>query len=548
MMRQCSISRCNPIFFNHCRRRLYSRRHLLNRRNLPNSRHLRNSRRLKSIAMQTNPLDLPSESQFRPGCSLKYAYQPDTEGAIQIYFNQHPCQACGEVSSDATVPIVEVLRAGSILFKILPKRCFCGYENEMLVILNDVIRHDDLAMLPAADAIAQAEAMQQLPSAAVNEQLIAAQVAIHHQRYDDAIAINQTLANQYPTLFLPSYNLGVLYSQQGQYEKSVAAYDNALALMPTHAESLAGKAFALLKGGHLSQSGMAYEQWRQQNSEGTVILAKTEGLFGSVQIVDTPDSRSLCLGEQVQGTVCQQPTAAEFEPTCRLGPGPLSPNRFAAGFLLLGYAMRRSHGLVIGLGGAASVVMNLACFPEMSLTVVEIDPVVIKLCLTFFPLVQHYIDQGRLTIIETDALDFLQTNRQSFDFVQFDAYQGSPDVPAPFRSVEVIRQMGAIAPILFSNIIGKLTDPAFHQVLAIFDQAGCPMHTLYPSESIEGKESTHLNWIGSTYPLSIPDDFVPFAHLSGSAVEALWQNFNLLKDRAVLRSHLAEKGGVRASF
>lgn len=477
-----------------------------------------------------------------PGLSLEYAYQPATRKDLQFYYGQHPCPACGQASRAEPIREAPILSVGPLLFQIYPKLCACGYNSEIFMALNNLLRSDNPTMIPSDEAIVQAKKTHQLPSPVINMQLVAAQVAIHHGQSDEAIAINQTLTHQYPDLLLPWYNLGLLYGQQKHYQDSVTAYNRALELNPTHGESLTGKALALLKSGECHQAGIAYEQWRHQHPDGTVILAQMDGLFGQIQIIDTPDKRSLCIDHQVQGTMYKLPSASKFEPLCRSGPGPLSPNRFAAGALLMGQTRQQSHGLVVGLGCGAGIVMDLANFPDMRLTVVEIDPVMIQLCLTFFPLVQHYVDQGRLEIIEADAITFLHQNQRTFDFVHFDAYQGQPDIPGPFRSVDVIQQIRATAPLLFSNIIGKLNDILFHDTLSVFDQAGCPIHTLYPSYPIEGNESIYLNWIGTTQPLDFDNTFIPFSRLSRHMLGTIEENIKILRGNAIAREELRKWG------
>ena len=170
--------------------------------------------------MLTDLLDPCLDPDYHLGCSLKYAYQPANETELKTIYNHHPCQSCGQTFMTESVPEVTSFRVGPMVFKILPKPCSCGYESEIFVVTNNLLRHQNPAIAPAKEAIAQAEANHQLPDPAINTQLIAAHVAAHHGRYDDAIALNQQLSTQYPELFMPFLNLGHLYKQQERYPEA----------------------------------------------------------------------------------------------------------------------------------------------------------------------------------------------------------------------------------------------------------------------------------------------------------------------------------------
>lgn len=488
--------------------------------------------------MQTDLTVEPLDFASRPGISLKHAYRPSSETEVLACYQEHSCAACGESTLTQDLPEVSLLQLGPVFFKSLSKPCNCGYVNEILVVFNNLLQRTDLSIPGAEEAIAQADQTNQLPDPFLEEQLVASTVAIHQEQLELALAINRNLTVRFPQFFLPFYNLAVIYSRQQHSLKSLAAFEDSLIRNPHHSDSLSGKALVHLKLYQFKEAGITYEQWRNLNPEGTVILAELEGVFGKIRVVDDAETRSLHIEQQNQGTVYKIPAADELEPTCRPGPGPLSPNLFAAGFVILGCQFPQSSGLVLGLGCGASIMMNLACFPEMHLTVVEIDPRVIQLCQVFFPLVQHYIDSGRLEIIKADAETFLNTNQRHFDFIQCDVYQGKPELPSTLRSIESIHQMSATASVIFVNIIGKLCESHLHQVLDAFDRSGNPIYTLYPSNSIQGNEATYMNWLGSTQPSDRCAEFVPFPDWSGNAVEQVRKNFAQLRDNATSRAIL----------
>ena len=477
-----------------------------------------------------------------PGLFLQQAYRPSSRSEALSNYNSHPCVACGAKEFAESLPEAgALLQLGSILFKTLPKPCRCGYTNEVFFIFNNLLHQFDSAILRADEAIALARRNDMLPAPFLERQLLASKIAIHQGKLDDAAAINQQIADRFPQLFLPFYNLGLIYGRQERYLESIEAYEEALKRNPKHSESLANKAATLLRLSRLREAGIAYEQWLAINPEEIVVLAVEEGMFGTVKVIDTAESRTLWIDNQLQGNVCKKPAANEWEPTCRTGPGFLPNNFFAVGFLLVGCKLPHSSGLVLGLGCGAGLVMNLACFPQMRLTVVEIDPVIIRLCLTFFPLVQHYIDAGRLEIVEADAEAFLFYNWKQFDFIQFDMYQGKDECCSQYGSVEFVKLMKKNAPLLFANIIGKLDEPHLHRVLAAFDEAGEPIHTLYPNLPIDEKETNYKNWLGLNQEVVIPADFIPFADISPERVtpdqlKGVRDNFAALCKNAILRS------------
>jgi tetratricopeptide (TPR) repeat protein len=284
--------------------------------------------------------------ESRPGLSLKYAYQPHSPGEALENYNNHTCAACAASIAVDRLPEVPLLKIGSIAFQILPKSCPCGYSNEIFFVLNYLWRGEDGKIIPPDEAIAEAEKAGLLPDPVLEEGLVAAQAAIHRGEVDLAIEINRHLSVRFPKIFLPFYNLGVIYSRQQRYLDSLLAYETALKLNPKHGESLANKAQILMKLSRLQEAGETYDKWREVNSEETVILAEEEGIFGKIKVTDTPETRSLYIDRQLQGRVYKQPSANEWEPNCRSGSGPLSDNFFVSGVFLLGCQAPNGSGQV----------------------------------------------------------------------------------------------------------------------------------------------------------------------------------------------------------
>ncbi|PPT05321.1 hypothetical protein CKA32_005813 [Geitlerinema sp. FC II] len=475
---------------------------------------------------------------YRPGLSLQNAYRPSSEKDALSCYNHHPCAACQAVIESDRLPDVPQQQVGAILFKSVSKTCSCGYLNEFFIVLNDCWYEENAEIPSSQEAIERAREDGLLLDPWLEEGLVNSSVARHQGNVDRAIEINRDLSDRFPQILLPFYNLGVLYAQQHRYCESLAAYEAVLKLDPEDSEALMNKARILMQLDRLQEAGATYEKWCELNPQETVTLAREEGLFGTVWVLDEPETRFLCIGEQSQGSATKSPSACQWEANCRCGPGPLSESYFASAFLLVGCQMPESSGLVLGLGAGAGVTMSLACFPKLRLTVVEIDPVVIRMCLTFFPLVQHYIDTGRLEIIQADAIAFLNANRRRFDFLQCDVYQGDLDFPASFASQEFIKTIRQTSPFLFVNIIGELNSPHLRRVLAAFDAADRPLSTIYTGESLEKSKTEPINWFGLTQEANVPRGFVPFANLSTPSAERVRQHFRDLKNNKLSRDRL----------
>ncbi|NEO78757.1 tetratricopeptide repeat protein [Moorena sp. SIO4G3] len=349
----------------------------------------------------SNPIKL------QPGLSLKYAYHPYTLEQALSDFNHHPCLVCGTSVQVEQLGEVEQFQLGSVPFTVIPKLCTCGYTNEVFIRLDRILQADPPSLSPSEEA-------DLFPDPYLETGLAVAKAAIYQGKLDWAIEINRSLTLQFPQQFLPFYNLGVIYAQQQQYSDSLQAYKAALNLNPNHLESLTNKALVLRKLSRFKEAGEAYDKWCKLNGNKTVILAEAEGMFGTIRVLDESGERLLYVDEELQGINNKQPSAQEWEGSCRSGPGPVSNNFFVAGFLLMGCQIPNGSGLVIGLGCGAGAISLLANFPQMQLTIVEIDPVMIELCLTFFPLVQYYIDMGRLKIVEADVKSFITSTLQPF--------------------------------------------------------------------------------------------------------------------------------------
>jgi spermidine synthase len=104
---------------------------------------------------------------------------------------------------------------------------------------------------------------------------------------------------------------------------------------------------------------------------------------------------------------------------------------FALGPLLIEVEPRRL--LVLGMGGGASIASTRAVVPNIEIDAVEIDQKVVEAGVRFFGL---KTDDQRLHIHVADARPWLMHNRESYQLVHLDLYQGGPYVPFYLITVE----------------------------------------------------------------------------------------------------------------
>jgi len=138
--------------------------------------------------------------------------------------------------------------------------------------------------------------------------------------------------------------------------------------------------------------------------------------FGPVFVVDEGDVRVLRFGD---------PDASDQTVIHLADPDrvPLEYVRTAA--LGFSFPEKPRRALMIGLGGGAFVRVTRRWFPEVKLTAVEIDPVVVELAQQYFGVIAD--ERSRLVV--DDGGRYLKRNTGPWDLVFLDAYDGD-EVPS----------------------------------------------------------------------------------------------------------------------
>lgn len=252
-----------------------------------------------------------------------------------------------------------------------------------------------------------------------------------------------------------------------------------------------------------------------------------QGKFGPVTIETTSNSRRLLINDQVQGGCFLQPPASILSSDLGDGPGPVSESPYVYGWLMAGLQYPAGTGVMVGLGSGIGAVCLLTNFPDINLTIVEIDPVVIKLATENFPLINYFRDLGKLEIVEADASKYFSKPRH-FNFGLADAYTGSSRLVDTYL-VALIKACDS----LFFNCVDALNGRSLREVCRLAAGVGKPIECIYKLyyPNTNPKFSSMSNWILATDSISDweMDGFEPYGNLDLSPwptlekyIQAVW--------------------------
>ena len=173
------------------------------------------------------------------------------------------------------------------------------------------------------------------------------------------------------------------------------------------------------------------------------ILEKSSGLFGPISVGKSflPSSYWMKIKDEIEGQVF-----ADHEGN----PGAIAASRYLYGFILPAWHFPASHGLMLGLGAGIGATMLLTLFPDLHLTVVEIDADIIRLTRAYFPFVSFYEKQNRLRIIHADASDYVNTTQNKFAFALMDVFSGDEN---SYHNIILLENVRAISSYYMANII-----------------------------------------------------------------------------------------------
>jgi precorrin-6B methylase 2 len=212
-----------------------------------------------------------------------------------------------------------------------------------------------------------------------------------------------------------------------------------------------------------------------------------------------------------------EPDASTLSPEMS---GPIVPSSpYVYGWLLAGVDQPYGSGLMIGLGSGAGVIALLSNFVNFDLTVVEVDPVMVEVALRNFPLLDYYLNQGRLNIVIADANEYLKTS-DHFQVGFADAYDGG----GSFKLIDsYIPALCQKCDAVILNVIDSPVAQHLAAVAAVCEENGHPIQMVMRASAPEtiGREMPKANYIMTSQALSLQDidAFIPFANLTEPAAE-----------------------------
>jgi spermidine synthase len=122
--------------------------------------------------------------------------------------------------------------------------------------------------------------------------------------------------------------------------------------------------------------------------------------------------------------------------------------------------------LFLGLGGGSSPKKFYTDFPEVSITAVEIDPVVVEVAEQYF----HIPKDERLLVVIDDGRNYLEKTEKLYDLIVLDAFIDQT-VPPHLTTKEcfqvIFKHLGSEGVFAF-NIIGDLSGRYSHSLRSVY--------------------------------------------------------------------------------
>lgn len=242
------------------------------------------------------------------------------------------------------------------------------------------------------------------------------------------------------------------------------------------------------------------------------------GMFGEITLREDGVTRALLINRQVQGSLFLRPDASEIDPELS---GPIvSASAYAHGWLLAGTQSPSGSGLMVGLGSGGGALNLLANFPDIDLTVVEIDPAVVSVAFKGFPALEQYLNKGRLNVVISDAKAYLGEHSHKFDFGLADAYTGKGQK----HVVSYHALLKERCKDVYFNIIDSTDLELVKATKETFADLGMPLRWLMralPPELLKSPAVHTSNWIVTSSDVNwrLADDFEPFPKLEGPEID-----------------------------
>jgi hypothetical protein len=238
-----------------------------------------------------------------------------------------------------------------------------------------------------------------------------------------------------------------------------------------------------------------------------------QGAFGEIKIVETPLARRMIIADTVQGGCYNAPDAnAYFFGNMPLGPGPVTESPYQLAWLMAGCRNPRAKALMLGMGCGSGAICLLYHFPDLTLDIVEADPLVVDMAQRYFPLVRHYQQQQRMRIIVADAYQAPIALDAVYDFVIIDLAFDQMIKDKLDNLDELIESMASKTTEVWLNTIDSIDSNSFIRLVYSFASAG--MSAAYAMSPISPDDWLPIrrNWIITTNDsLHQAKEFNPYA-------------------------------------
>lgn len=441
----------------------------------------------------------------RPGLSLFHAFRPKEWCDLEQTLADLRCGACGLTSDQKDLGLLR--NRGFLLFYEIIKTCSCGFATRVFAVVNDCLRHERPHIATSEKAFATAESADLIENPELQEGFYDLVLAHHQGDTAKALECAEALSLNFPDDADCWYNLGWLYGECGRVTEASAAYARACALQPEMADAWFNRAAVLAKCGAYEAARRCLDHYRTLRPddtdtpfEATTFIETQDGLYGKIIVADEGPARRLSIADQFQSSIYLKPTAEAFIPGAGYGPGAVPETLYVLAWIAAAIKHPEGRGLMLGLGSGAGAVILLTHFPKLTLTVVESDPKVSAMIQSHFPLVQAFVDAGRLKILTIDARDFEPSDY--FQFTVMDLYRGSTRMPEELITPDFFRRITAADRPLWINLIAKAGEPYYNHFFDVLREAGFPAKTVMGTTAPIYWEKIDANWIVATEPVN----------------------------------------------
>ncbi|MDJ0838237.1 MAG: tetratricopeptide repeat protein [Acidobacteriota bacterium] len=491
----------------------------------------------------------PSSTETTRGLSLSRPFVPADKAERDRLIRGFVCLACGDPDARFFADAGLIQTRGALMFSEIFKECACGFKNRLFFVVNDLSMERSEQIIPSQKALMLAREQGLLEDPGYHESQARLALAEHAGDLDRALEIAEDMVLDFRDDAAAWYNLGWFLGEKGRYREALAAYDKAGELNPHMADAWYNKAIVCARMGLYTEARLCMERCLVLRPDLEIAgveacreIAGKEGMFDRVAVLESVKMRKMMIGNQVQGGAFNEPDAPKAARGVEKGPGPVPESIYTLAWLIPGQMHPDARVLMLGLGCGIGAVMLLRQFPAMRVEAVEADPVVIDLSRRYFPLVAHYLKEGRLVIHHAEAVHFCREATQTYDFVLHDLYRGLSKVSADTVDADFIDILKRLAPATWINLVGRLDRPYLQGVMRTFRDTGLPFAAMFPLISPQSWGLIDSNWVLATEApdFSTVAPFIPFQEFDPPAesVSMMRAEYKMMTERAWNRKQI----------